>query len=104
MLVPFVVECNIFNTIRWSKIPVAVKCMVALRILGRGSSCDDICEMSGVGESTVNSIFKQFIFGMSRPDVFTRMVKPPSDERLKAEMDLALFSTFKNLQSPFNLS
>ena len=61
--------------------------MVALRILGRGSSCDDICEMSGVGESTVNSIFKQFIFGMSRPDVFARMVKPPTDVRLKAVMD-----------------
>ena len=35
--------------------------MVALRILGRDSVADDIEELSGVGESTTNSIFKTFV-------------------------------------------
>ena len=41
-------------------IPYEFRILIGLRILGRGNCADDISEMSGVGESTVNTIFKDF--------------------------------------------
>ena len=52
---------NIFQSKYSSAIPLEFKIMVALRILGRDSVADDIEELSGVGESTTNSIFKNFV-------------------------------------------
>lgn len=52
---------NIFQSKYSSAIPLEFKIMVALRILGRDSVADDIEELSGVGESTTNSIFKTFV-------------------------------------------
>jgi len=48
-------------------IPVALKVLACLRILGRGSCADEIKELSSeyIGESTVHVIFKQFVKGVS---------------------------------------
>lgn len=50
VLVPLCEEYNVFNTVEGSRgrsvIPIELKIMAALRILGRGSCCDDISEMS----------------------------------------------------------
>ena len=55
-------EYNIFEVKRKDKvlIPIAIKLLCCLRMLGRGNCADDIAEMAQVGESTVNSIFKIF--------------------------------------------
>ena len=45
-------------------IPYEFRILIGLRILGRGNCADDISEMSGVGESTVNTIFKDFCSGL----------------------------------------
>ena len=87
VLIPLVKEKNIFGMINHSRIPVEIKTMIALRILGRGSTADDMFEMSGVGESTCNAIFKQFIRGMSAPEVRDSLVKPPTGERFTEVLD-----------------
>jgi hypothetical protein len=40
--------------------------MIGLRVLARGSVLDDISELSGVGASTANDVFKKFVSGISR--------------------------------------
>jgi hypothetical protein len=82
-----VIEKNVFRMKNKSPIPIEIKCMVALRILGRGSCADDMSEMSGVGESTCNSIFKRFIAGMSVDEVFNLYVHPPAGAKLTEVMD-----------------
>ena len=49
---------NVFQMKYASCIPIEFKIMVALCILGRGCTADDIEELSGIGESTANFIFK----------------------------------------------
>mmetsp|Transcript_110408 Transcript_110408/g.216496 ORF Transcript_110408/g.216496 Transcript_110408/m.216496 type:complete len:380 (-) Transcript_110408:798-1937(-) len=86
-LMPLVRSRNIFNMVYASKIPLEIKVMISLRILGGGSCCDDMCEMSGVGESTCNRIFHTFVVGMSKPEVLKMYVKPPVEAKLAAVMD-----------------
>jgi len=43
-----------------TKIPSEFRVLVSLRILARGNCADDIFEMSGIAESTVNYMFHQF--------------------------------------------
>jgi len=47
------------------KIPIELKCMIALRMLGRDLCCDDMYDLSSVPISTCNKIYRQFIKGMS---------------------------------------
>jgi len=75
-LVSEVVAHNVFDMKYNSRIPVEIKCLIALRILGRGSCCDDMEEMSGVAESTCNYIFHQFIEGVATK-LFSKYVYPP---------------------------
>ena len=56
-------KCKTAHVFGTSKIPEEFKLMIALRILGRASCADDMCELSWVGESTCNSIFHQFCHG-----------------------------------------
>ena len=51
VLLPLVDEHNIFDVQMYSRsrIPVEIKVLVALRILGRGNCADDISEMSAIG-------------------------------------------------------
>jgi len=55
-------EYNIFEIKRKDKvlIPISIKLLCCLRMLGRGNCADDIAEMAQVGESTVNAMFKVF--------------------------------------------
>jgi len=63
LLVPLCHEKNIFNSNKKSFIPTEFKVLIALlALLGRNNTADHCCEgMSGIGESTCNSIFKAFI-------------------------------------------
>lgn len=79
--IPRVKQVNLFDMERASAIPVEIKCMIGLRILGRGSCADDMSEMSGVGESTCNAIFHAFIHGMVK-HFFVDVVKPPTGDAL----------------------
>ena len=58
LLVPTCRSEKMFNAERESKIPIEMKIMVALRILGRDNDADTCCELSQIGESTCVSIFK----------------------------------------------
>jgi hypothetical protein len=88
-LVPLCKEHNIFNLKKERKgiIPIELKIMAALRVLGRGSCCDDIAEMSEIGESTANHIFKMFVQGMAK-SIFPLFVKPPTGPYLEKMLQL----------------
>ena len=93
-LVPKCREKNIFDhkrnkngTLRETAIPIEFKILIGLRILGRGNCADDMTEMSGVGESTVNTIFKQFVFGFSKAS-FDSFVHMPHGEDLAQVMEV----------------
>ena len=60
-LVPLCKENNVFDMKYNSKIPIEIKILAVLRILGRDNDCDTIAELSLIGESTCNSIFKKFV-------------------------------------------
>ena len=69
------------------RVPIELKVMVALRILGRGNCLDDIYEMSGVPSSSISTILHQFVYGMVA-NYFTDYVHMPVDERLFNVMEM----------------
>jgi len=83
---PKLVEHNVFPAKYESRIPVEIKAMIGLRILGRGNCADDISEWSGVGASTVHSIWHKFIRGVSK-FMFPVYVTPPVGDHLQRVMD-----------------
>jgi hypothetical protein len=58
VLVP---ECKPIFDVHFTYIPIEIKVMIALRILGRDACADDCAELSFVHESTANRIFHKFI-------------------------------------------
>jgi hypothetical protein len=77
-------DCNLFN-VRFPlmvRVDTEFKVLIALRILGRGNCIDDICEMSGVANSTVNAVFKGFC-QLFRDRFFSTYVSPPTGEYLE---------------------
>ena len=48
-----------------TSVPIELKVLISLRILGRGNVADDIAEMSGVPRSSVSKFFLQFIHGFN---------------------------------------
>jgi hypothetical protein len=86
-LMPLVRSRNVFKSKYQSQTPLEIKTLVALRILARGSCCDDIAELSGCGESSCNAYFHQFVNGMSATDVFDDFVRPPTGVKLAKVMD-----------------
>lgn len=84
--IPKLEEYNVFPSKYQSRIPVEIKAMIGLRILGRGNCADDISELSGVGCSTVHAIWHQFIRGIER-SMFPVYVTPPTGNHLKTVMD-----------------
>ena len=48
-----------------SRITIEFKILVALRILGRDNDCDTVSELSAIGESTCNEIFRKFVINIS---------------------------------------
>ena len=61
--------------------------MVSLRILGRDNDCDTISEMSMMGESTINNIFKQFVKGFADM-YYTDFIKFPEGQELSRVMEV----------------
>lgn len=88
IFVPDVREMNIFPQKYFGskQIPLEIKCLIALRMLGRGNFANDMEELSFVKMSTVNLIFKHFIKNFSAK-LFSRYVHPPEGERRKHVMD-----------------
>ncbi len=78
---------NIFDMERASAIPIELKLMVCLRILGRDVCADDITEITGIGESTINYIFHDFIRNFNRR-CYKEFVNFPSGEDLKHSMHI----------------
>ena len=83
--IPRVKAVNLFDSKYQSAIPVEIKCLIALRILGRGHSADDNWDGSGVAESTCTAIFHKFIRGMVT-HFFAESVKPPTGDKLTEVM------------------
>jgi len=80
----FVAECkqaNIFEDVYTTKIAIEFKIMIGLRILGRDNCADDIGEYLGIGESTINTIFKKFLSGCVKY-LFPKYVYVPVGEEL----------------------
>jgi hypothetical protein len=67
ILLPLAKKHRFFHKTRQSRIPLAAKVLAALRVLGRDSCADSIAELlqNVIGESTVYTIFQQFVTGMA---------------------------------------
>jgi len=85
LLVPMCKSVNLFDDHYLGYIPIEFKILIALRILARGNCADDIAELSNVGESTINSIFKKFVTNFVK-HFLTNWVSFPEGERLQAVM------------------
>jgi hypothetical protein len=84
VLLPMCKEYNVFGNGHNSRIPIAIKLLGGLRILGRGSCCDDISECADIGESTANAIFHQFVEVFARK-IFNLVVYAPQYGDAKLE-------------------
>ena len=87
VLVPLCKEHNIFDNVGEDQIPIEIKILMCLRILGRNAICDDIKEFNGdcIGESTINDIFKKFVTNFAKR-IYPKIVKLPTDEKLQSIM------------------
>lgn len=65
-----------------TKIPYEFRILIGLRILGRGNCADDIFELSGIAESTVNYIFHQFTSAFVE-NFYDEFISFPQDEELE---------------------
>jgi|GEM_PF-5395458 len=90
-LVEDVKEFNIFNMVNpYStkvKIPVELKCMAALRMLGRDLCCDDVFELSHIPLSSCNKFYRQFIKGIAEK-VFSKYVYVPEGPELQSILNM----------------
>lgn len=66
IIVPLCKDSNVFEMKILSRIPIEFKVLVALRKMGRDNDFDPISELSGIGESTCNNIFRKFVLNLSR--------------------------------------
>ncbi|CAB1099763.1 unnamed protein product [Ectocarpus sp. CCAP 1310/34] len=66
-------------------IPVEIKVLAVLRILGRGNYFDDVSEVTGMGEATVNHLFHKFTERFAR-EFFPVWVRMPNEVELKEIM------------------
>ena len=87
-IIPICRDNNVFeiNDERKSRIPLEVKIMVSLRILGRSNCADDINELSHVPASSVNFIFKTFVKNFAK-HAYPMFVKIPTGERLNRTLE-----------------
>ncbi|CAM9802745.1 unnamed protein product [Pylaiella littoralis] len=63
-------------------IPVEIKVLAVLRMLGRGNYCDDIADFTGMSESTVQDVFHKFTERFAR-EYYPIWVRMPDEEELK---------------------
>lgn len=82
-------DASIFSAPNKSRrhIPDEIKLMCCLRILGRDNCCDDIGEMSDMGESTALSVFTKFVLGFSIK-FGKEFISIPEGENLKKVMEI----------------
>ena len=78
VLVPMCIKEEVFS--KKSRIPIEFKILISLRILARGSCADDIEELSNVPESTVNTIFKQFVTNFSEKFFDSYIIFPTGEQ------------------------
>jgi len=76
ILLPIVEKEDIFECRNVCRIPISIKLLACLRILGRDSTADDISELAGVGESTALFFFKLFIKNFSNKLFGKYIIKP----------------------------
>jgi len=83
-IVPICKQYNIFNIKEEAKVkvPIEMKVMISLRILGRGNCADDIHELSHIPCSTINFIFKTFVANFSK-HAYPLFIKIPTGQRLQ---------------------
>jgi len=88
-IVPICEEHNIFETKDTCRvrIPLELKVLVSLRVLGRGNCADDIEEFSKVPISTVHHIFKTFIRNFSK-HAYNMFIKVPTGDRLNRTLNV----------------
>jgi len=94
-LVPTARKENLFDRstnrktfmLRQEQIPLEIKLLISLRMLGRGSTHDDVAEPSYVSESHCGVIFRQFIRNFSRlfKEEFIRL---PDERQLRSIMEI----------------
>ena len=66
VLLPQCRQRNVFSSVNKSQIPLQFKVLISLRMLGRDEVPDTCGELSFVGESTCNVIFKTFLMNYSQ--------------------------------------
>lgn len=86
-IVPMCKSVKMFNKVRTSYIPLEIKIMIALRMLGKGNDCDTLEELSGVPKSTVNAIFNTFCEEMNM-EFFDKFVYMPEGDELEKLMEV----------------
>ena len=90
-LVPKCTEEKIFNSgdgsgRSWHVIPIEIKLLMSLRILGRGNVLDDIVELSGISKTSVWSIFHNFVTNFSKK--FESFINMPEGEDLESVLEV----------------
>lgn len=72
------------------KIPIELKLLACLRMLGRGECADTVAELSEIPASTLNVIFKKFIKNFSLALV-PSVIKMPEGDDLKRGITILSF-------------
>jgi hypothetical protein len=85
VIMPLCREHGILRTER-ERIPLEFKVLAALRMLGRDSCSDSISELSMMGESTCNSVFKKFLKQFADA-LYPIYVRPPEGDELLRVME-----------------
>jgi hypothetical protein len=81
MFEEMVVECEEANIFGRTQIGAEYKLLGCLRILGRGCYTDDVSEILGIGNETVNHMFKQFLENYATA-YFDKYVYVPNGEEM----------------------
>jgi hypothetical protein len=99
VLVPMCASKEVFsNTEGKFAIPVNLKVLIALRILGRDATADDCVMNSGVSERTCNQIFHEFVTNFSK-HFYDEYVFFPDLQRDRNQF-ITVLETFRLLGMP----
>jgi hypothetical protein len=82
-----VFECAARDAAARIGVPIEMKLLACLRVLGRGAVFDDIEELSGMSKSTAHRSFKAFIRNFSH-HFYAEYVYAPEGEALQQVMDV----------------
>ena len=87
-LVEICIRYNIFDLTNASPIPIELKILACLRILGRNNCADDVTELSHeiLGEATVRFLFKTFVTNIAER-VSPKFIKLAKGKQLEKVLD-----------------